>query len=95
MKNRLIESKHLMWQPGMEGIPCVDATIWGLYEPQITKIIFHTDKGRTFTITKELFNKHKQELNLGFGRQFWVPKHFWAIKAPTEEDKLKRLSLSL
>ncbi len=77
-KKDLKENKHLMWKYG--GVPCIDAdNVWDRYKDEIEGVEINTDKGRTFLISKEGFENNKQELNCGFGRQYYVEKDKWEI----------------
>jgi len=77
VKEGIDDNKHLMWQPGFDGVPCIDARLWDKHEDKIDRIIITSLKGRIFTISKRLFNKHKQQFNYGFGAQYSAPKKKW------------------
>lgn len=73
------DSKHLLWSKG--GIPCIDAdNVWDKYKMLIKKIVMRTKKGRLFKIDTEKFDANKQEIDFGFGRQYYVEKSIWDFK---------------
>lgn len=76
-RKKIIETKHLLWSKG--GIPALDAGKWDIYQNFVEEIEIKTDKGRVFKISKDDFEQHKEEINLGWGRQYVVSKEFWAI----------------
>jgi hypothetical protein len=75
-KKNIKEKKHLMWKFG--GVPCIDAdNVWDKWQDKIDKIKIITDKGTIFETTKGNFNQHKQEVDFGFGRQYYIYKENW------------------
>jgi hypothetical protein len=77
------EGRHLLGQVGRT--PCIDAErVWDKFFPaQICgNIVVTTTKGRTFRISAYKFNRWKQVIDLGFGRQYWVPREHWDIEEP-------------
>ena len=74
---RIVESKHLLWSKG--GVPCFDADMLTVAADDIDSLKVITDKKRTFTISLPEFEKHMQEINFGYGVQYFVPKEYWDI----------------
>jgi len=71
------ESPHLLWREG--GVPCLDAEMWDKYHPSINTILVYTEKERIFKVDAEKFDECRQELNLGYGRQYYIAKEHWEI----------------
>ena len=80
MKFRVHDSQHLLWREG--GVPCLDADTIDRYKDKIKEIYIRTDKGRRFKAKMSVFLANKQELNLGFGRQYFMAKDKWNISGP-------------
>jgi len=77
------EKLHLLHQKG--SVPCIDVQLWDKYKNQIDKIYIRTNKGKRFKIKAKVFDNVKQEINLGFGKQYYAEKEYWDI-----EDKFKK-----
>jgi len=79
------DNKHLLWKFG--GVPAIDAdNVWDKYKMMIKKIVIKTKKGRSFRISADVFDKNKKEINLGFGRQYYVEKDLWDFKDFPKKD---------
>lgn len=84
-KFNLDESKHLLHQKG--SVPCIEKKLWDTFSHEVREIAFRTNKGKTFRVDKGTFDKHKQEIDLGFGKQYWIERKLWDISDPQEEAK--------
>lgn len=85
-KFALNEKKHLLWSKG--GVPCVDAFYWDVFEMKLEEIVIHTKQGRTFRISRDDFNAHKQLIeHKPYGQQYVVPVEYWTINATDETKK--------
>jgi hypothetical protein len=80
-KTNINESKHLLWREG--GVPCLDSNLWDTFNSKIQTIVIKTNKGRTFQVSADVFHQNKRNMNLGFGRQYYIPKNLWKITEPT------------
>lgn len=83
LKTGLKEKTQLLWSMG--GVPAIDAELWVNHREKIKDIRFKTDKGRTFAIDAETFDKYKELINLGYGNQYILDKSLWTIKE-TKKD---------
>lgn len=71
------EDKHLLHSKG--SVPALQADMWDKHQEELRRIIIRTDKGRTFLSDRQNFNDNKKELDLGWGRQYYIPKESWSI----------------
>ena len=78
LKPRIDESKHLVWKFG--GIPLIDGRVWDDYGDRTDTIFIKTNKNRSFSIKGSQFEELKKEVNLGYGKQYMVPKEYWTIQ---------------
>lgn len=78
LKTGLKEKSHLIWQFG--GVPAIDAELWTNYKEKIKAIRFKTDKGRTFAVDAETFERYKELVNFGYGNQYVLDKLYWDIR---------------
>jgi len=86
------DNKHLIWKFG--GVPCIDASnVWDRYGKLISKIIIRTKKGRLFKIDRKTFDTNKQEIDFGFGKQYYVDKDLWEIKEAPEAPPQQTLPM--
>ena len=89
------EKKHLLHKFG--SVPAIDKKVWDEYKDQFEEIYIRTSSGMRFKIDSLDFEKHKEEIDLGFGPQYIVKKEHWdisdrKIEKPTQE-KLARKEL--
>ncbi len=74
-----MDDKHLMGKFGR--VPCIDAdNVWDRVKGKVNDLKFSTRKGKEFRTTRDVFEKHKEEFNFGFGRQYYIPREFWEIR---------------
>ena len=83
MKFKVNDNKHLLWREG--GVPCLDAPLIDNYKDKINSIYIRTAKGRRFKAKMRDFWANKQEINFGFGRQYFMAKDKWDITEPSQE----------
>ena len=82
----LDDSRHLMWQFG--GVPCIDAdNVWERHKHEIDEIVIRTKKGRFFKINAFDFEQHKEVIDFGFGRQYYVKKDKWEFRDVQKDIK--------
>lgn len=79
-KFALDEHRHLLHSHG--SVPAIDAKLWDEEKRNIRSIYFRTNRNRTFQVDKETFNENKVEIDLGYGRQYYIPKELWTIREP-------------
>ena len=72
----LQESKHLLWKFG--GVPCIDAEAWDSNWESLREVYVLTNK-RRFKIPARVFHYKKQEIDLGWGKQYYCEKDLWNI----------------
>lgn len=82
-KEHLKEKTGLLWSMG--GIPAIDAELWTNNKEKIKEIRFKTDKGRTFAVSAEVFDRYKELCNYGYGNQYILDKTLWDIKETKKE----------
>ena len=80
-----MRSNHLLYKKPFHGAPAIDAeNVWDVFKGQVEQIecVVHYQNGTTlrYSINGLTFDQHKQELNLGFGIQYAVPKKYWKIE---------------
>jgi len=98
-KFNIDEAKHLLHQFG--SIPCIDKALWDKLMTgdkrgrKIDWIYIRTKKSRRFQIAVELFDARKKEIDLGFGKQYYVDKEYWDITAPTKKKPVEPVQLLL
>jgi len=84
-RKKIVEAKHLLWSKG--GVPCIDADTWDGIADKVTSIEISTDKGRVFKVLASVFTNAKKELDLGYGRQYYLEKFQWVITDPKDKPK--------
>lgn len=89
-KRRLDPKKHLAQIAG--GAPAWDATIFESLGPDLYWLVAHTTDGRTFTTTRETFDKYGFEKNFGYGRQKFLEYKHWSV-AQAGQMKLEEASI--
>jgi len=90
VKERISEKHHLLWKEG--GVPCIDADFWDKIKGKVKGIRIMTDKGRIFKCQTFVFERHRKEVDLGWGRQYWIHKDYWTIiNLHEKEDTVKKL----
>ena len=82
-------SRHLLWKYG--GVPAIDANTWDAFSFGIDSISVNIDDIRRLTIARDVFNKNKFEVNMGYGRQYVCPIEWWHEEgiSQAERDKTK------
>jgi hypothetical protein len=92
LKQNVDDSKHLIWKFG--GVPCIDSVfVWDKWSAQIRAIQISTKKGRMFRVTAEVFDNNKQEINFGFGKQYFIDKNFWTIVDPVKKQREQKAKI--
>lgn len=86
------ESKHLLFSFG--GVPALDAVSFDANKDKIAEIKIKTDKGRTFSCSKETFDLYKKEIDYGYGRQYVLPLDKWEV-AEKSKEPIKVIQLSM
>ena len=84
-KFHLNESKHLLHS--QQSVPCIDAELWDKHKNLIKAIRFQTNKGRIFRVRANIFDKEKQEIDFGFGKQYFIEKDLWDIIELSKKEK--------
>jgi len=84
-KFNIDEKKHLLHQFG--SVPCIDKKVWEQYKNKVQEIYIRTSKGKRFKINAKVFEHARQEIDLGFGKQYIVHKELWDISDKKEEKK--------
>jgi len=90
IKNKINERKHLLWQKG--GVPCIDADMWDKIKGKVKGIRIMTDRGRLFKCQTFVFERHREEVNFGFDRQYVMSKDYWMIINLHGKEKSKETS---
>ena len=79
------EAKHLLWSKG--GVPCIDASTWYAISPRVEWIEVRGAR-RRFVIAKDVFDSQKQEIDFGYGKQYFVSLEYWSVSELETTGKL-------
>jgi len=88
LKENIKEDKHLIWRPPFNGSPAIDADkVWDKYKDSILQIAIKTNKNKTFTISKDDFDRYKQIIFYKkTERQYIVERIRWKIETQVEVE---------
>lgn len=87
MKFGVDESKHLLHSKG--SVPTIDAELWEANKDKIGRIYIRTTKGRRFKADARVFEREKQVIDFGYGKQYWIDKMLWDISGGTPKTEPK------
>lgn len=73
------EKLHLLHSRG--SVPCLDADVWDAYKENVKEIYVRTTKGRTFKVQADVFERHKEAIDFGHGRQYTLGREYWAVES--------------
>jgi hypothetical protein len=76
----LDESRHLLHQYG--SVPCIDAETWEKHRGEIDEIYIRTQRGKVFRANAGVFERMKEEIEFGHGRQYFMPIEYWNVHKP-------------